>query len=340
MGKTIGWAIVGTGLLADRRIAPAMEASAAARLVAVVSRDLARAEGFAALHGAPKAYTDLASALDDSDVDAVYVASPNALHAIHTIASLDAGKHVLCEKPMAASVEECERIVEAEQRSNARVGVAFNNRFNPAHEKARQLVAVGTIGRVSLVTAHFCVRSSKAGWRLDPSLSGGGVLMDMAVHVVDLLHYLTGAAVQTACGWLDFGSYGRGLDESVAGLLGLRHADGSPGAGLIAASGARPQFANRIDLHGELGTIAAVATLVSQLGAQPPPNGYLEVILEGRVERLDFPQVDVYLREIDAFSFALLGSEPLPTSASAGLDAQRVIAALQASAASGKMLSL
>jgi len=142
-----GWGIVSTGKHPDIKIAPAIAAGDGGELVGVYSRDQQRAEAFARKHHARAAYSRLGDLLKDSRVDGVFVASPNALHAEHVVQAAEAGKHVLCEKPMATTIADAVRMVKACRHAGVTLGVAFNLRQHPAYRRARELVAAGLAQR-------------------------------------------------------------------------------------------------------------------------------------------------------------------------------------------------
>src|SRR5213083_3441417 len=150
-----GWGIVGTGKHPDLKIAPAMAAADAGELVGVYSRDQHRAEAFAHKHDARAAYSQLGDLLKDSRVDGVFVSSPNALHAEHVVQAAEAGKHVLCEKPMATTIADAVRMVHACRSAGVKLGVAFNLRQHPAHIRAREIVTAGALGRVVLAQGQW-----------------------------------------------------------------------------------------------------------------------------------------------------------------------------------------
>src|SRR6185503_8185544 len=135
-----GWGIVSTGKHPDIKIAPAMAAAVGGHLVAVYSRDQDRAEAFAQKHDARAAYSQLGDLLKDSRVDGVFVASPNALHAEHVVQAAEAGKHVLCEKPMATTIADAVRMGKRCRPAGATLGGAFNLRKHPPNSRARGLV--------------------------------------------------------------------------------------------------------------------------------------------------------------------------------------------------------
>ena len=133
---SFGWGIVSTGKHPDIKIGPAIAAATGGELVGVYSRDQQRADAFAQKHGARAAYCQLADLLKDSRVDGVFVSSPNALHAEHVVQAAEAGKHVLCEKPMATTIADAVRMLQACRRAGVTLGVAFNLRQHPAYIRA------------------------------------------------------------------------------------------------------------------------------------------------------------------------------------------------------------
>src|SRR5258707_15445675 len=201
-----GWGIVSTGKHPDVKIAPAMAAADGGELVGVYSRDQHRAEAFAQKHDARVAYSQLGDLLKDSRVDGIFVASPNALHADHVVQAAEAGKHVLCEKPMATTIADAVRMLKACRRAGVTLGVAFNLRQHPAHIRARELVAAGTLGRIVLAQAQWAFgvrgrdgsppRTPLTQWGDTPGLIGGAsTMMGTGVHPVDPLRFVPGPGV-------------------------------------------------------------------------------------------------------------------------------------------------
>ena len=197
----LGWGIVGIGSHPDLKVAPAMQVANGSELVAVCGRDQGRSDAFAEAHGAKAAYTDLNDLLRDSRVDAVFVASPNSLHAPQSIQSANAGKHVLSEKPMAITVEDAVAMVRACRRKGVKLGIGFELRFHPAHLFARELVFQGTIGRIRLAQGQWArgergatehlPRTGLREWWEQPELVGdASVMMGMGVHVFDLMRFM------------------------------------------------------------------------------------------------------------------------------------------------------
>src|SRR5512140_1074007 len=185
-GAKIGVAVIGCGLLGRRRAATAA-AHPDTGLVVVVDPDAARAESLAAEHGCA-ASPDWREALARADVEAVVVATPNALLAEIGCAALGAGRHVLMEKPMGRNHEEAQRVAEAAGQSRGVLKLGFNRRYHPGIGRARELVAAGAIGRLVNLRARYG-HGSRPGcereWRGDPAQAGGGELLDQGVHIAD-----------------------------------------------------------------------------------------------------------------------------------------------------------
>ena len=192
------WLVIGVGDITSKRVLPAILAEARSSLAGIVTRD----PGKAAVYGVP-AFTRLDDALTDSGADAVYVATPVFLHAPQTIASLRAGKHVLCEKPVALNYEEAFSMQRAAAATGRTLGVAYYRRMYAKVNRAKELIDAGAIGRpvFAEATSHdwLDAASTHRGWLADPKLAGGGPLYDIASHRIDLMNYLFGRPTR-ACG--------------------------------------------------------------------------------------------------------------------------------------------
>jgi predicted dehydrogenase len=185
------WLVAGVGDIATRRVLPAILAEPRSSLAGIVTRDPAKAEPYGVA-----AWTDFTRALDVCPADAVYVATPVFLHAPQTIAALRAGKHVLCEKPMAMGYVEAESMQQAAHETGLTLGIAYYRRTYPKVARARQLIESGAIGRpvFAEATAHGWsdLAAGFRAWIADPKLSGGGPLRDIACHRIDLMNFLFG----------------------------------------------------------------------------------------------------------------------------------------------------
>jgi predicted dehydrogenase len=191
------WVVVGIGDIATKRVLPAIHAEPRSTLYGVVSRD--RAKGLA---HAPRAWTDLDEALSDPHVDAVYIATPVSLHAPFSVAAMRAGRHVLCEKPMALNLAEAREMVRVAVETGVVFGVSYYRRFYPKLLRARDLIAQGAIGQpvFAELTCHhwFTAQDGYRSWLLDPARAGGGPLFDIASHRVDALNFLFGPPLRVS----------------------------------------------------------------------------------------------------------------------------------------------
>lgn len=186
----VSWLVVGIGDITTKRVLPAILAEPRSRLAGIVTRTPAKAEPYGA-----RAWTALEEALAQSEATAVYVASPVFLHAPQTIAALQSGRHVLCEKPMALNYAGAREMHTAAVDSGRLLGIAYYRRMYPKVNRARELISAGAIGRVVFAeaTSHDWLDAGGArSWLTDPQLAGGGPLYDIASHRIDLMNYLFG----------------------------------------------------------------------------------------------------------------------------------------------------
>src|SRR5688572_20014990 len=187
----IRWGILGTARI-NRRLIPAFRASKRGRLAAVASRDLARAAAHAGEHGIPRAIQGYQSLLDDPGIDAVYVPLPNTDHVPWTLAAIAAGKHVLCEKPLALEPADVDRLAAAAAAARVIVEEGFMYRHEPLTARVMALLSDGAIGSVRAVVSGFTFAlESPANIRLDRSL-GGGALWDVGGYPVTYAQLIAG----------------------------------------------------------------------------------------------------------------------------------------------------
>jgi predicted dehydrogenase len=217
MGTTLRWGILGTGNIA-RQWTNGLRSSSRTAVHAVASRRAESAEAFARAHGVPGAYGTYDGLLRDGSVDAVYVSLPNSLHHEWTIAALRAGKHVLCEKPIASNAAEAEEMFDAAEKAGRVLVEAFMYRSHPLTHAALGAIRSGEIGRVNLIRTSFCFRTTKieGNVRFDASLAGGA-LMDIGCYCTDFSRLVAGAEPTGvhAVGIL----HASGVDESAAAVM-------------------------------------------------------------------------------------------------------------------------
>lgn len=201
--EEVRWGIIGSGDVAEKKGGPALYNVESSRLVAVMSRREEKAQDFASRHGAERHYSRVEDLLGDEEINAVYVATPPSSHMEIVAMTARAGKHVLLEKPMAMTVEECERIIEACREYGVSLMVAYYRRFFPVVEHMKRLVEQGNIGRVvrarAQTTSFYAPRADgERSWLSDPGIAGGGFLTDVGTHRLDLLAHILGPPREVA----------------------------------------------------------------------------------------------------------------------------------------------
>lgn len=187
----VNWLVVGIGDITRKRVIPAIQGESRSVLRGFVTRDARKAEAYAGT----RAWASVEEALEsDQQMDAVYVASPVAMHAQQVIAALRAGKHVLCEKPVAMNFAEANSMVEEAGRAGKLFCVAYYRRFYPKLVRAKELIARGAIGQPVFAEGiyHGWLESEERAWLRDPKMAGGGPLFDVASHRIDALNFLFG----------------------------------------------------------------------------------------------------------------------------------------------------
>jgi 1,5-anhydro-D-fructose reductase (1,5-anhydro-D-mannitol-forming) len=326
----LGFAVVGPGRFAAGRTMPALMRAQGCAPVAVVGRDRARTEAFAAEHGIPAAYDDLAAALADPRVDAVWVATPHNLHRPVVEAAAAARKHVLCEKPLATTIEDARAIVAACRRAGVALGAGYHLRHHPLHEEMRRIVASGDAGEVATIEGEWSLESpasSGAAWRRDPEASGGGLLTGTGIHVIDLLRFVLDDEVVAVA------AMSNGADSPISPLetraaAVLRFAGGT--LGIVRC--ARPVHAPPNDLIVQ----ATKATLIGRGTIDEASRGRLEAA-GADLALSGLPAgTDMYARQAEAFARAAITGDEPNASGWDGLAVTAIAVALYESARTGR----
>jgi len=339
----LGWAIIGAGMHPQQKVAPAIGLTPDAELIAVLSRDQGRADAFAEEHGAKVGYSNIGDLLADPRVDAVFVASPNALHVEHTVRAAKAGKHVLSEKPMATSVDDALTMVDVCQANGVRLGLGFELRFHPAHLLARDLVSQGKLGRIRLVQGHWgrgergqpehLPRSGLRGWWEDPEAMGGGsVIMGLGVHVFDLVRFIMGQEITEAVVMTDGQTESQPLEHIAS--MALRLADGT--IANISCGRMLPDTLNDFTVYGTDGRITGRATLWEAR------MGEVEVVSEtvNQTESWEYDYLANFIAELADFHSAIKEDrEPAATGVD-GLRSTEINSAVIQSAQTGRAVKI
>jgi predicted dehydrogenase len=195
--KPLGFALVGLGSLSTNQIAPALQKTKNCKLVAIVTGTPAKAAKWKAQYDIPDRsiydYETMSRMADNKDIDVVYVVTPNALHAEHTIKAAKAGKHVLCEKPMEVSSTKCQAMIEACKAAGRQLAVGYRCRFEPHHKEVQRIAQSKEMGEVRIIESGFGFGiGDPTQWRLKKSLAGGGPLMDVGIYSIQSAEMIAG----------------------------------------------------------------------------------------------------------------------------------------------------
>lgn len=257
----LNWGILGCGGIADRRTMPAILSDPENRIAAVMDADGAVAERIAAKVGARKVCASVEELVTDPAVDAVYIATPVYLHRDMAAAAAAAGKHLLMEKPMALCAADAEAIVQAARAHGTQLGIGFQMRRHNLHEQMKTLIAQGGIGQLITMRAQFsCWYPDIPGaWRQSKALGGGGALMDLGVHCLDLMQFISGERFCEAKAMLATRTFQYEVEDCAALLLrteagSFAHVDVNFNLPDDAAR-------SRLEFYGTAGSLIAEGTL-------------------------------------------------------------------------------
>jgi predicted dehydrogenase len=293
-------------------------------------RDLAQAQATAQEAGVPEAVATRAAVLSDPEVQAVFVATPHANHCEDVLAAANAGKHVLCEKPLGLSAEECRRMVKACEQHGVKLFVGQCFRYKPQVRAMRAAVRDGLLGKLQSVRGVYTFLAPATSWRSDSRLSGGGPLMDLGPHLIDALRFISGEEIEEVSGFVE-PDVDRATGRSERRARGLLNMSGGVW-GVLETSFSEP-YRGVLEAVGTKGSLRADYPM----GQVEPPVARLERFSSDPtppiIEALNIPSADIYLDEIDDVSRAILepGHAPLCATGEDGVKTQAVIDALYAS---------
>ena len=320
-GPKLRWGVLSTASIAREKWIPGARRSPRSDVVAIGSRDGATARRVAAELAIPRAHDSYEALLADPEVDAVYIPLPNHLHLEWTVAALRAGKHVLCEKPLALTSTDAAHMVEAADAAGVRLMEAFMYRLHPSWTVVRELVAAGRIGRLQAVQSWFSYYNDDPANIRNILAAGGGALMDVGCYSVNLSRMLFGGEPSRVAAAIKRDP-ASGVDVVTSALLEF---DGGGVATFTCSTRAEPD--QRVHISGTAGHITIgipfnippdrpTHVFVTQ-GGDPPVAPHLE--------RLTFETADPYGVEAEAFAAAILDGTPLPIPSADAIANMRVI---------------
>jgi len=318
--RTVRWGILSTADIGLKKAIPGFQRAGGCEVVAIASRDEASARAAADPLGIPRAYGTYEALLADPDVDAVYIPLPNHLHAPWTAAAAAAGKHVLCEKPLALSADEAQAMADTCRDAGVLLMEAFMYRHHPTWVAARELLASGRIGRLTAVDSWFSYFNDDPANIRNIAAYGGGALYDIGCYSVNLSRMLFGAEPETVDAVVRRDP-ATGVDVLVSGLLGFE------GGTATFPCSTRAEPDQRVSIHGTEGRI----TIDIPFNIPPTLPTRIRVVAGGdppvapATEILEFEPADPYAMEAERFAEAVLAGGPAPLPADDAIANLRVI---------------
>ncbi len=313
------WGILGCSDFARRRAIPAMLESPSTELVAIASRTHDKAERFRAEFNLPHAYGDYEDLLRDHQIQAVYIPLPNSMHAEWATKAAEAGKHSLCEKPFACTVEGAKQAALAASSHGVHTAEAFMWRLHRQHERARSIIDSGEIGPIRVIRAGFSfVITRDPNIRLVPEL-GGGALLDLGCYTVSAARFYFGAEPKLVYARADLDPQSQ-VDMRVCAILEF-----ASGRAIMDCSFDLPPR-RQLEIHGEKGTVAFAQPW------QPEPEAVIYV--NGKPETL--PRENHYVTMFEHFSRCFAAGEPPRYGAEDAIQQMKVLDAIRNSIAAGQ----
>src|SRR5581483_1040176 len=322
-GAPVNWGIISTADI-NRKVIPGAKESSKVELLAVASRTQDRAESYAAEWGIPRAYGSYEALLDDPEIEAVYISLPNTLHCEWSIRAVEAGKHVLCEKPLTRHLDEAQAAFDAAERAERFLSEAFMYRHHPQTAKLKQLVDEGAVGTLRLVRSAFSYGLyDEENIRLRTDVEGGA-LMDVGCYNVSGSRLLAGEPERV---WGEAWYGPSGTDWVFTGTMRFPN-------DVIATFDCGTALPNRHELEA-IGSEGSLYVADPWHGKLPG----IEVRREGSTDRIDFEPVDSYRLELENVSDAIRGEAELLLGRDDAVAQARALEALHASATTGAPVS-
>ena len=338
----VKWGVIGAGGIADRRTIPeGIVLCEDAQLVALQDINHTVLSRVQEKYKVGTAYPRWEALLGDPKVQAVYIATPTTFHYEQVMAAAKAGKHVLCEKPLALTLEQCQDMVDACAKAGVLLGVNFMTRFHPCHQLLKQMIEAGDLGKLVFGRAELTCwyPPIPKAFRQDPTLGGGGSFIDMGNHCVDLLEQFFGRVVEVNCFTGNLVQDYASEDTAVAMLK-----FGSGAIGVVDALFNVPDAAarNQLEVYGSKGSVCSFGTIgqgsagkliaVLQQGDKAYDPGQARGV-EAHEAFIEPPEVNVYRSHIQAFCDAITNGTPPPIPGEEGVWSHKVIAACYKSVA-------
>ena len=314
----VRWGVLSTAKIGTGKVIPAMQASEYCDIVAIASRDLDRAQAAAKKLGIPKAYASYEALLADPEIDAVYNPLPNHLHVPWSIQALEAGKHVLCEKPIALTTAEAKRLLDvSRQHPELKVMEAFMYRFHPQWQKAKQLVEAGEIGELQTIQSFFAYYNVDSSDIRNQADVGGGGLMDIGCYCISLSRFIFEAEPDRVFGIVEY-DLDFDIDRLASAVLEFE-----TGTATFTCATQLAPF-QRVNIFGNRGRVEI------EIPFNAPTDRPCRMWHQkgDHVKEIVLPVANQYTIQGDLFSHAVLNDAPVPTPLEDAVNNMRVIEAV------------
>ena len=322
MTDVVRWGVLGTGRIGTRKVIPAMQRGTHAVVAALASRDRGRGEAAAAALGIAKVHGSYEALLADPEIDAIYNPLPNHLHVPWTIRAAEAGKHVLCEKPIALNAAEASQLIAVRDRTGVLIQEAFMVRSHPQWLAARDIVRSGRIGDVRGYAGFFSYFNDDPANIRNVFDWGGGGLMDIGCYLVHTARFVLGSEPIRVCGLMDRDPAMK-VDRVTSMLLDF------PGVQAIGTCGTQLVAYQRVQIFGTRGRIEL------PIPFNAPPDRPTRLFVDdgadvdgGGIETVEFGVCDQYTIQADLFSRAILNRQPAPYPLEDSIQNMRILDAL------------
>jgi predicted dehydrogenase len=330
MSDKVRWGILGTAIIAIEDVIPAMQKSEYCQIHGIASRVLTKAQDVAMQFGIPKAYGTYDELLDDDDIDAIYIPLPNHMHVPWSIKALEAGKHILCEKPIGLNAQEAKKLLEQSRKyPTLKIMEAFMYRHHPQWQKARELVKNGKIGELKTIQSSFSYINDDPYHICNKSEMGGGGLLDIGCYNISLSRFIFDSEPLRVCSKIEYHSEFK-VDHIAAGILEF-----NGGSSSFFCSLQIPSYQN-VNIFGSEGRIEI------NMPFNPLPDKPCKIRHEydGHTEEINIKACDQYRIQGDLFSQAILNDTAVPTPLEDAMANMMVIDKLIESNKSGKWTNI
>lgn len=299
MAEKVRWGVLGAANIAVKKVIPAMQAGENCEITALASRDRATAEQTARQLNIPKFYASYEELLADPDIEAVYIPLPNNLHVEWSVKAAEAGKHVLCEKPLALNVKEIQKLIEVRDRTGVKIQEAFMVRSHPTWLAVRQLIGAGRIGRVRAITGFFSYFNLDLKNIRNRPETGGGALLDIGCYCINAARFIFAGEPRKVAGMIERDP-ATGIDRLTSAMLDF------PGGQAVFTCSTQLVPYQRLNFFGTKGRIEV------PIPFNIPVDAPTEILIDdgsdlsGRnIEKIEFPAADQYTIQGELMSKAI-----------------------------------